>query len=236
METRNANAGPEVQAAHPEVTPGNYVSLVVSDTGTGMDPATLRSIFEPFFTTKGRGEGTGLGLATVHGIVRQSNGWIWAASEPGKGASFTIYFPAIEARPQPAPAEAAPQPARSPVNGLTVLVVEDQGEVRALMREVLEEQGYRVLTAGSGEDALEVAKEHLDSIHLLVTDVVLPGMTGPQLAETIRPLKAGLPVLYTSGYTDNVAVRRGLLDPAFQYLAKPFSPEGLVAKVEEILR
>ena len=236
IETRTANVGPEVREAHPEVAPGKYVSLVVADTGAGMDPATLRSIFEPFFTTKGKGEGTGLGLATVHGIVRQSNGWIWASSEPGKGARFTMYFPAIEAKVREAPAEVAASPAPSPAGGQTVLVVEDQGEVRALMQEVLEQQGYRVLTAGSGEAALAVAQENLDSIHLLVTDVVLPGMTGPQLAETIRSLKAGLQVLYTSGYTDNVVVRRGLLDPAFQYLPKPFTPEGLVAKVCEILR
>jgi PAS domain S-box-containing protein len=235
LETQNVELGPGYVNEHPEVVPGRYVLLAVTDTGTGIDPAALQSIFEPFFTTKEKGHGTGLGLATVHGIVRQSSGWIWAYSEPGKGTTFKIYFPRTEAPPDSAATTEAAAPLTR-LAGRTILVVEDQNEVRLLMQDVLDEQGYHVLTAGSAEDAMRIAVEYSGSIDLLLTDVVLPGMTGPQLAECLRPLKAGLRVLYTSGYTENVVVHRGVLEAGFQYLPKPFSPEALALKVHEILR
>jgi len=233
IETRNVDLGADCAGQHPEVKPGAYVLLAVTDTGTGMDAVTLRSIFEPFFTTKGKRRGTGLGLATVHGIVRQNGGWIWVYSEPDQGTTFKIYFPRQDAPPETAVSEkAAPQSRQAA--GQTILVVEDQAAVRFLMRDVLREKGYRLLEAINGEEALRVASG-AGGIDLLLIDMVLPDMNGPQVAERIESLKSGIKVLYTSGYTESALVHRGALKPGFQYLAKPFSPESLALKVRDIL-
>ncbi|HTS25319.1 MAG TPA: ATP-binding protein [Bryobacteraceae bacterium] len=232
IETQNQELGTAYAGAHPDVTPGRYVRLAVTDDGVGMDAATVQSIFEPFFTTKAKGKGTGLGLATAHGIVRQSGGWIWVYSEPGRGTTFKIYLPRKDAPP-----DIAVAPADAPgedVEGKTILVVEDQDAVRFLMMSVLREKGYHLLEAVSGEDALRVASGS-DEIDLALIDVILPDMNGPQLAERIATLKAGVKVLYTSGYTENALVHRGALKPGFQYLPKPFTPENLALKVRDIL-
>ena len=234
LETRNVEFEPADAADHPEMPPGPYVLLAVSDTGTGMDASTLQSVFEPFFTTKERGRGTGLGLATVHGIVRQSDGWIQVYSQPGKGTTFQIYLPRTGAQPDEPPAEAVPAQKIPPMEGTgTILVVEDQEVVRGLTVRVLAELGYRLLDAPNAEAALRIARES-GPIDLLITDVVMPGLTGPQLAERMLGMEPRLKVLYTSGHAQNVL--RGVLKPGIQYLSKPFSPDGLAAKVREMLQ
>jgi PAS domain S-box-containing protein len=233
METRNVQLGPADAAEHPEMPPGQYVLLAITDTGIGIDANILQSIFEPFFTTKERGRGTGLGLATVHGIVRQSDGWIQVHSKPGKGTTFQIYLPRTGGQPDVPEAEAAQPPKIRPVEGAeTILVVEDQDVVRGLTVRLLAELGYRLLDAPNAEAALRVAGES-GPIDLLITDVVMPGMTGPQLSERLLGLEPKMKVLYTSGHAQNVL--RGVLKPGFEYLAKPFSPDGLTAKVRDML-
>jgi CheY-like chemotaxis protein len=189
------------------VTPGPYILLTVTDTGIGMDEETRRLIFEPFFTTKGKGKGTGLGLSTVYGIVRQNQGWIWVDSEPGKGSTFKIYLPRMAGRPAAGEAaEAAPIMVKG---NETVLVVEDQDDVRRLATAVLRSQGYRVLEAAHGNAALVLAERQSEPIHLVLSDVVLPGMNGRELAERLRVLHPDIKVLYTSGYTEDVIAHRG---------------------------
>ncbi|MGH7578921.1 MAG: ATP-binding protein, partial [Gemmatimonadales bacterium] len=213
------------------VRPGRYVVLAVSDTGHGMDRETLGHVFEPFFTTKGVGQGTGLGLSTVYGIVKQSDGYVWAYSEPGEGSTFKVYLP-VAAQDVPAPGAPVPAPAR-PGHGEAVLLVEDDAAVRQVTRRALEEGGYRVLEAANGRDALALLESVSDRIGLLLTDVVMPGMGGRELAERIAVLRPGTPVLFTSGYTDGEIVRRGLLDPAAAFIQKPFGPEAIVRIVRE---
>ena len=218
---------------HPGLHPGSYVLLTVSDTGTGMDEETKSHLFEPFFTTKEQGKGTGLGLATVYGIVKQSGGFIWADSEPGCGARFTIYLPRVAASVQ----AATPLPvASSGVFGSeTILVVEDEPGVRKLTCRALSGQGYTILRAECGEEALRVADEYEGTIHLLVTDVVMPGMSGPELVKQIATVRPETKVLYLSGYTDDSIVRHGMLEPGIILLPKPFTPQSLVHKVREVL-
>jgi PAS domain S-box-containing protein len=217
----------------PEVAirPGPYVVLAVSDTGHGMDRDTLGHIFEPFFTTKGVGHGTGLGLSTVYGIVKQSDGYVWAYSEPGQGSTFKVYLPLAE---QP---EAEPEtPTATPVRrgqGESVLLVEDDDAVRLVIKRALEEGGYRVLEAANGRDALALLGSTSSRIALVLTDVVMPKMSGRELAERIAELRPGTPVVFTSGYTDGEIVRRGLLDPAAAFIQKPFGPEDIVRIVRE---
>ena len=233
VEVGNADLDAAYAASHPPAAPGRYVMLAVSDTGMGMDAATRARVFEPFFTTKEKGKGTGLGLATVYGIVKQSGGYVWLYSEPGKGATFKIYLPRLEGV---AEVRAAPRrPAPAPRGTETVLLVEDEEMLRALAREVLEESGYRVLAAGGGEEALRVAGAHDGAIHLLLTDVVMPGMSGRAVAEQLASSRPGMKVLYTSGYTDDAVFQRGVLPEGTAFIAKPFTTEGLTRKVREIL-
>ncbi|MBN9658454.1 MAG: response regulator [Acidobacteria bacterium] len=233
IETSAVVLGAGYAREHAEIIPGRYVQLSVSDTGIGMDEETRRRIFEPFFTTKPVGHGTGLGLATVYGIIKQAGGSIWVYSEPGEGTIFKIHLPALETEPESEPLQ--PQPAEAPEGNETILAVEDQNEVRSFMVAVLEARGYRVLAAGNGEEALKLADRQAGPIDLLLTDVVMPGMNGRALAEKLAARQPGLKVLYTSGYTEAVIVSRGVLEPGLAYLAKPFAPDDLLRKVRQAL-
>jgi len=217
------------------VQPGPYVMIAVSDTGTGMDEATKAHLFEPFFTTKGQGKGTGLGLATVYGIVKQSGGYIWVYSEPGAGTVFRIYLPRLE---EPAAAvETRPAPAADPTPRRrgTILLVEDEEGVRALARRILAAQGYTVVEADGPRRALELLEEHDGPIELLLTDVVMPEMDGAELAARVTALRPETRVLFMSGYTDDAIAGRGLIAEGGRFLQKPFTPDGLVSKVRGIL-
>jgi PAS domain S-box-containing protein len=233
IETRNVELDHEYVRGHLSAQPGPYVMLAVSDTGVGMDAATQGRIFEPFFTTKERGKGTGLGLATVYGIVKQSNGWIWVYSEPGQGTTFKVYLPRVTEAA--APATPSPAPA-VPVRGSeTILVVEDDEMIRHLVQKVLKSNGYTVLVAGDGIEAERLAGAHPDTIHLLMTDVVLPGLNGREVARRLVVQRPGIKVLYLSGYTDDAIVHHGILEPGVAFLQKPFTPAVLGRKVREVL-
>jgi PAS domain S-box-containing protein len=234
VETSSAEIDESYVARIPYATVGPAAVLQVTDSGMGMDPETCKRIFEPFFSTKGPGGGTGLGLATVYGIVRQSQGWINLYSEPGKGASFKIYLPIpLDQTVSPAPAT---QTVSVAAGTGTVLVVEDQQDVRTFAVHVLEAQGYRVLSAPDGNAALALADSHAGEIHLLVTDVVLPGINGRQLAELMSGRRSALKVLYTSGYPQDVIAKRGVLDADVDYLPKPYSADALTSRVRSALR
>ena len=216
-----------------EKQPGSYVVMTVSDTGIGMDEETQKHIFEPFFTTKGIDEGTGLGLSTIYGIVKQNDGFIWVYSEPGQGTTFKVYLPKVKADVK------AEEKEQTPVENLgvseTVFIVEDDDSLRNLAQKALQQHGYRVLTAENGEDALRISKEHEGAIDLMITDVVMPKMGGKETAERLQPLHPQMKVIYMSGYTDESIVHHGVLAPGLNFLEKPFSPEGLARKVREVL-
>ena len=212
--------------------PGRYVVLQVTDTGSGMDAMTLARIFEPFFTTKARGRGTGLGLATVYGIVRQSGGHVTVESAPGAGTTFRMYLPQVEE----ALTVAAPsQPPAATAGSGTILLVEDERMVRVLARKVLEQAGYRVLVAEGGAEALELARGHSGVIDLLVTDVVMPEMSGREVVRRLLQERPAVRVLYMSGYSDEAVAQHGVLDVGTAFIAKPFTPTTLAAKVREVL-
>jgi two-component system cell cycle sensor histidine kinase/response regulator CckA len=231
LETANVEHDPDY-AREQEASPvRRFVMLAVSDTGVGMDEATKARIFEPFFTTKEPGKGTGLGLATVYGIVQQSGGFIWVYSELGRGTSFKIYLPQVDAPPDAAGVAATELPRGTE----TVLLVEDAPAVRAAVRQVLERQGYTVLEAPHGNAALALATAHDGPIHLLLTDVVMPGLSGRQVADQLKQLRPDTRVLYASGYTDDAVVRHGVLEAGIAYLQKPFTTGSLARKVRETL-
>jgi len=221
-----------VQRREVAVQPGRYVMIAVADTGAGMDEATQARVFEPFFTTKGEGKGTGLGLATVYGIVKQSGGYIWMQSEVGKGTVFRVYLPRVE-EAVAKELERAAAPRRSATE--TVLVVEDEPAARELVGEVLRAEGYRVLLAANGQEAVEMAARASGPIHLLLTDVVLPKLSGRAAAQQICAVHRGAKVIYMSGYTDDQVSPHGVLEPGITLLQKPFSPEDLTRRVGEIL-
>ncbi|MGH7350556.1 MAG: ATP-binding protein, partial [Candidatus Rokuibacteriota bacterium] len=247
LTVRTANVDLDEAAAAPwsDVRPGPYVLLEVGDTGVGMDVETRSHLFEPFFTTKEQGKGTGLGLSTVYGTVKQSGGHISVESDPGHGSTFTVYLPraAVSVVPssrRPAPESPAPRPAASsevltPGRGETILLVEDAQRVRAVVREILEMSNYVVLEARQGAEALEVSNRHAGAIHLLLTDVVMPQMSGRELAQRLATLRPELKVLYMSGYTDDAIVRHGVLAAGIAFLSKPFTPNALALKVREVL-
>ncbi|MGO9405264.1 MAG: PAS domain S-box protein [Terriglobales bacterium] len=233
LETANAELDEAYAREHPPTRAGRYVMLAVSDTGIGMTADTQAHIFEPFFTTKEVGKGTGLGLSTAYGIVKMSGGYIWVYSEPDRGTTFKIYFPLVD---QPAEEiQAERRPAGMQRGTETLLLVEDNEQVRELTSEVLADSGYQVLLAASPEEALALCRGNHPDIHLLVTDVILPGMNGPQLAEKIKQISPRTRVLYVSGYTSNAIVHYGVLDAGLWFLAKPFSLSELVAKVRQVL-
>ncbi|HEX6107710.1 MAG TPA: PAS domain S-box protein [Gemmatimonadales bacterium] len=209
-----------------------YVMLSVSDTGHGMDAATLQRIWEPFFTTKATGRGTGLGLSTVYGSVQQGGGFVWADSAAGKGTIIQVYWPEIQAEPEPLGAPEEPSPVRGGTE--TILIAEDDPVLRALSLRTLAQHGYRCLAAGDGADALSLL-ERTDHVDLVVTDVVMPGMSGGNLAECLAVERPGLPLLFISGYADEDVIRRGLLEAGRPFLQKPFTPADLARKVREVL-
>jgi two-component system, cell cycle sensor histidine kinase and response regulator CckA len=234
IETASVELDAAYVRGHGGVVAGAHVMLAVSDTGTGMDAATQARVFEPFFTTKDRGEGTGLGLATVYGIVKQSRGSIWIYSEVGHGTTFKIYLPCVETTEQVAPP--GPRVASAAVHGNeTILVADDQRGIRAVIRAALIRYGYTVLLASDGVEALRIVSEHADPIHLLLTDVVMPAMSGCELVSRMRHTHPNVKVLYTSGYTDDAIVRHGILEPDAQFLEKPFTPQALVKRIREVL-
>src|SRR5713101_5692248 len=234
IETANVTLDEEYARLHAPVTPGEYVMLAVSDTGVGMDAETQSHIFEPFFTTKGL-KGTGLGLSTVYGIIKQSGGYIWVYSEPGKGTSFKIYLPRMSATgeaiaPEPSVTSTKPEQALE-----TILLVEDESSLRHLARQYLENQGYTVLEAADGAAAIEISNAHPGLIHLLLTDVIMPGMNGRELARRVSAVRPETEVLYISGYTENAIAHNGMLEEGIALLQKPFSLSTLRTNVREKL-
>ncbi len=216
-----------------KLEPGPYVMLSVSDTGIGMDKETQDNIFEPFFTTKEKGKGTGLGLATVYGIVKQSDGYIWVYSETGKGTAFKIYMPVVQ---EEAVSKKEKQVSSEQLKGSeTVLLVEDEQYVRNLLGRVLKQYGYTVLEAQDGEEAMNLSAHYKDRIHLMVTDVVMPGMSGRELADRLKAFRPDMRVLFMSGYTDDAIVHHGILDSEVYFIQKPMSPKALARKVQEVL-
>ncbi len=233
--TANVNLNEDFARQHVSMKPGPYVMMTVRDTGCGMDKETLNRIFEPFFTTKEKGKGTGLGLSTVYGIIKQSGGNIWAASELGKGSTFTIYLPkdtsAIPKKYKPKPTQPP-----LPIKGTeTILLVEDESAVRTMLRQTLESNGYKVLEASNGQEALNICAQYQGPIHLLLTDVIMPGMNGRELSHLLSKRFPQMKVLFMSGYPDNSIVPHGTLEPATMFLQKPFTLSTLEIKVREVL-
>jgi PAS domain S-box-containing protein len=233
IETANVELDEAYARTHVAVTPGPYVMIAVSDTGTGMPLEVRDRVFEPFFTTKGKGKGTGLGLSTVYGIVKQSNGNIWVYSEPGKGTTFKIFLPRVDEPAEKLKVQEIGE--EFPRGSETILVVEDDKEVRNLTVRILKRQGYTVLDGSYGDEAFSVCRQHKGPIHLLLTDVVMPGMDGRALSESLSQLHPEMKVLYMSGYTDDAIVHHGVMEKGMNYIQKPFTVNGLTKKVRELL-
>ena len=235
LETSNVTLDEEYARFHAPLRPGEYVMMAISDTGAGMDSETQSHIFEPFFTTKGT-KGTGLGLSMVYGIVKQSGGYIWVFSEVDKGTTFKIYLPRVSSTGEPAAQIAAPIDYRKVEPGTeTILLVEDEANLRYLARQYLEKQGYKVIEAADGAVAMQIAVAHEATIHLLLTDVIMPGMNGRELAQRISEIRPNAKILYMSGYTENVIGHDGTLDAGVRLLQKPFNLRDLKSKVREVL-
>jgi CheY-like chemotaxis protein len=233
IQTANVSLDDDWRREYSYIKPGPYVMLSVSDNGQGMDKETQSRIFEPFFTTKEKGKGTGLGLSTVYGIVKQSGGYVFAQSEVAKGTTFRIYLPRVEDAAEPmSPSHTAKTSLRG---SETVLLVEDEESVRQLVRETLAARGYNVLEADDGQKALEIASSHADTIHMLVTDVVMPGMSGRELANLLVQTRPQIKVLYLSGYTEDAIIHQGALDSGTAFLQKPFTLQMLSRKVRDVL-
>ena len=234
METANVNLDDGYFRDHGVESPaGGYVLFTVSDNGLGMDTETLSRVFDPFFTTKAKGKGTGLGLATVYGIIKQNNGFIWTYSEPGRGTTFKIYLPRCDEYELAVEKEKAP--AVSLRGSETILIAEDDHPLRKMTRRMLERYGYRVIDAEDGKEALRVFHEYEGTIELLLTDVVMPDMSGPELAKRLSVVQPGLRVVYMSGYSDNAIARHGVLDADVNFIEKPFSHKTLAGKVRMVL-
>ena len=234
IEVQTAHFDSEYAGGQHGVTPGRYVRMAVSDTGVGMDAATAARVFEPFFSTKGAGRGTGLGLATVFGIVKQNGGNIWVYSEPGRGTTFKLYFPQSEEGPTvSAPPPSAPAPS---TRGATILVVEDEPQLLAMVSTVLQGEGYRVIGAEDPLRAIELSRTVVGPIDILLTDVVMPHLSGKKLAERLVSSRPEMCVVYMSGYTENTIVHQGVLDPSIHFLPKPIIPSALRDIVRQVLR
>jgi two-component system cell cycle sensor histidine kinase/response regulator CckA len=231
IETAIAELDEHHATTHPSMKAGSYVTLTVTDTGTGMTPQVQARLFEPFFTTKAPGKGTGLGLATVHGIVARSGGSVHVSSEVGKGTSFTVYFPRADAAQM---AVDAPSVARRRAGPETVLVVEDEKELREVTRRMLQRQGYAVLVAATADEALQLFERN-GSIDVLLTDVVMPGASGLELTRQLVKRRPELKVIYMSGYTEEAIVQHGVLNPGIALLHKPFTSETLGRKIRDVL-
>jgi CheY-like chemotaxis protein len=233
IETSNIDLDERYASTHVGVKPGSYILLAVTDTGQGMDAETQQRIFEPFFTTKQPGKGTGLGLSTIYGIVQQSGGSIWVDSEPGSGSTFKIYLPRVEC-PESSP-EISPTIMNTRRGTETILLVEDEPSVRLLAARLLNEEGYKVLEAQTGEQALRMYREYAGTIHLVFTDVVMPGMDGSALAAHLKSLHPGLKVLYMSGYVENAVAHHAEIGHRDAFLQKPFTPEVVLQRVRQVL-
>lgn len=233
LETYNTELDADYARTHAEAQVGSHVTLAVSDTGHGMDAETQERIFEPFFTTKPADKGTGLGLATVHGIVKQAGGHIQVYSEPGHGTTFKVYLPAIQATAIDEVADPVPP---APSRGSeTILLCEDDPPVRELIVKTLESAGYTVISAGTGQQGIEAIERHAGPVHLLMTDVIMPDMNGRALSDQLQSKLPGLPTLYISGYTSNLIAQHGVLEEGIEFLEKPFTRQGLLEKVGSVL-
>jgi CheY-like chemotaxis protein len=232
IETGTIELDESYAAVHLGAKPGPHVMLAVSDTGTGMDPEIQARIFEPFFTTKEIGKGTGLGLSIVFGIAQRAGGSVWVYSERGRGTTFKVYLPRSEAKVEVSSASRAPVTLHG---GETILLAEDQEQVRAVAQSILRRHGYRVIVAQNAGEALLLCEAHSHPIHLLLTDVVMPHLSGADLAKRIALTRPETKVLFMSGYTDDSVVRHGVLEDGVAFLQKPFTPESLARKVREVL-
>ena len=234
IETARINLDKHYVNKHIEVKPGQYVLMAISDTGEGMDEDVLSKIFDPFFTTKEQGKGTGLGLATVYGIVKQHDGYIYAYSEKNRGTTFKIYLPASKKTEEETESKST---ARTLLQGNeTILIVDDNASIRQLIVETLKPLGYNCLQAAGGKDAIDVLRKYKGEVHLLITDVVMPGMSGRELAETIREERPEMKVIFMSGYTENIIAHHGVLEQGINYISKPITPVTLTQKIRSVLR